>query len=136
MFSFEISFCLACIPFSSTLRNGPKPSPLQEETVGLLKTLGTVPNYSPHCTMGKIDTWGTVSHCNNGGNRWTGIIPIHPHLFCCLYCPSHPTVPLLQMDRLGSYQGIPLASLCPHCPLYYHLAHIRQDAFCTTFLSQ
>ena len=110
MFSFEISFCPACIPFSSALRNDPKPSPLQEETVGLLKTLGTVPNYSPHCTMGKIDTWGTVSHCNNGGNRWTGIIPIHPHLFCRLYCPSHHTI------RENGQTGI-----IPRCPIGYTL---------------
>ena len=125
MFSFEISVCLACIPSSSTLRNGPKPSPLQGETVGLLKTLGTVPNQSPHPTVpweGLTHEVLYVSHCTNGGNRWTGIIPIHPHLFCCLYCPSHPTVPLLQMDRLGSYQGIPLAPLCPYCQSYYHLA--------------
>ena len=105
--SFEISVCLACIPSSSTLRNGPKPSPLQGETVGLLKTLGTVPNLS-YCTMGRIDTLGTAciplyqwrkpmdrdhpnsspfvllsllsipSHCTITANGQTRIIPRHP----------------------------------------------------------
>ena len=113
MFSFGISVCQVYIPSHSTLRDCPKPSPLQGETF-------------PTVLWEGLTHWVLyVSHCTNGGNRWTGIIPIHPHLFCCVYCPSHPTVPLLQMDRLGSYQGIPLATLCPYCPSYYHLEHIH-----------
>ena len=75
--------------------------------------------YSPHCTMGKIDTWGTVSHCTSGGNRWTGIIPVHPLCFLSLLSiPSHCTI-------TGNGQtGIILGSHWLHpLPTVHHTIH-------------
>ena len=94
-----------------------------------LKLWNSPKPYSPHCIMGKIDTWGTVSHCAIGGNRWTGIIPVHPTCFLSLLSiPSHL---VLGKDRLGSYWG-PIGytlSLLSIVPYIMHIECIWQDVF-------
>ena len=116
-----------CIP--SHLHQGMAPN--HQQQWDSLKLWNSPKPYSPHCTMGKIDTWGTVSHCTSGGNRWTGIIPIHPICFLSLLSiPSRCTI-------TGNGQ----TGIIPRCPIGYtfsllsiipyitHIEYIWQDAF-------
>ena len=86
MFCFRISICQVCIPSHATLRDCPT-----RRNNGTLWDFGTVPNCSSHCTMGRIDTMGTVSHCTNGGIRWTGSSQFIP--ICFAVSTVHP-IPL------------------------------------------
>ena len=45
----------------------------------------------------------------------------------CPYCPSHPTVQWEGMDGLGSYQSVPLSTLCPYCPSHPTVPWDRMD---------
>ena len=113
--------------FPFTLSLDDSASPPQGETVGLLKILE--PFQTIHPTVLWESLTHNVSHCTNGGNRWTGIIPNHPQLF--LVSTVHP-IPLYHYREWTT-------GIIPRCPIGYTLSllsiipyithSIWQDAF-------
>ena len=64
--------------------------------------------------------------------HWDLGLPLYYPISCCHcakrpYCPSHPTVLWDEMDGLGSYQGVPLATPCPYCPSHPTVPWDRVD---------
>ena len=103
--------------------------PPQGETAGLLKILELSQAIHPtvlweRLTHGVLYPTVPVEETDGlGSSQFTPFVS-------CLYCPFHPTVPLLGMDRLRSYQGVPLATPSPYCLSLPYITHsIWQDAF-------